>query len=182
MRHRVVGHTFGRKHTARKSLIKGLMASLVEHGRIKTTLAKAKEVRRHIEKAITLGKKGDLNSRRLLISRVGSEGAVQTIMGDLSKRFESRPGGYTRVLKMGLRPGDQAPMALIEFVDFKLPELDDQQEKSSEKSTEKKDKAQAKKVALAAKQAKVRAKKQAEKKKKIRKIQAKSRRINRTKK
>ena len=177
MRHRVVGHTFGRKHTARKALIKGLMASLVEHGRIKTTLAKAKEVRRHIEKAITLGKKGDLSSRRLLISRVGSEDAVKTIMGDLSKRFETRPGGYTRVLKVGLRPGDQAPMALIEFVDYELPEQSD----GSEKSAEKQAKAEAKKAAAQAKLAKARAKKQADKKKRVRKIQAKSRRLNRSK-
>jgi large subunit ribosomal protein L17 len=94
------------------------MVSLVEHGRIKTTVVKAKELKRHIEKAITLGKKDDLATRRLLMSRIPNETTVNTIVTDISKRFAARPGGYTRVIKIGRRPGDASEMAFIEFVDY----------------------------------------------------------------
>lgn len=94
------------------------MVSLVEHGRIKTTVDKAKELRRHIEPAITLGKKNDLGSRRLLLSRLNNQSAVNTIMTDISPRFKNRAGGYTRIIKIGRRPGDTAEMAFIEFVDY----------------------------------------------------------------
>jgi large subunit ribosomal protein L17 len=109
---------FSRKSGPRKALLKGIMTSLVEHGRITTTVDRAKEVRRHVEKLITLGKKGDLATRRLLLSRMPNEGAVATIIDDLSVRFKTRPGGYTRVIKIGRRPGDTAEMAFLEFVDF----------------------------------------------------------------
>ncbi len=99
-------------------MLRGLMINLVEHGRITTTVEKAKELRRHIEKAITMGKKGDLNSRRLLISRIANPGTVSAIISDISPRFQSRPGGYTRIIKIGRRPGDTAEMAFIEFVDY----------------------------------------------------------------
>jgi large subunit ribosomal protein L17 len=99
-------------------LIKGLVCSLVEHGRIKTTLAKAKELRRHVEKAITVGKRPGLATRRLLISRLGSKSASKAIVEDISGRFSERAGGYTRIIKIGKRPGDSAEMAFIEFVDF----------------------------------------------------------------
>jgi large subunit ribosomal protein L17 len=122
MGHKVIKHSYGRKDGPRRALYKGLIISLVEHGRIKTTLSKAKEIRRHAEKAVTLGKKGDLNSRRLLISRLGNIDAANKIISDISVRFMKRPGGYTRVIKAGLRPGDMAPMAILEFVDYKLPE------------------------------------------------------------
>lgn len=122
MRHQSRKHSFSRSTDARAALIKGLVISLVENGRIKTTLTKAKELRRHVEKAVTLGKKADLSTRRLLIARYGSENAADILVTDLSKRFAQRPGGYTRIMKVGLRPGDKSPMALIEFVDYKLPE------------------------------------------------------------
>lgn len=109
---------FSRKFTARKALFRGLIVSLVEHGRIKTTVDKAKEIRRHVEKAITLGKKGDLATRRLLTSRIANEGTVDTILTDISKRMMDRPGGYTRIIKIGRRPGDTAEMAFLEFVDY----------------------------------------------------------------
>src|SRR5688572_29946928 len=127
MGHNVVKHGFGRKMSARAALFKGLVASLVEHGRIRTTLSKAKEIRKHAERAVTLGKKGDLNSRRLLISRVGSAALAEKLIGDVSKRFAKRAGGYTRIVKMGLRPGDMAPMALLEFVDYELPAQSDKE-------------------------------------------------------
>jgi large subunit ribosomal protein L17 len=109
---------FSRKFNARKALLRGLMISLVEHERIATTVVKAKEVRRHIEKAITLGRRDNLTARRELISTIANEGTVQKIMSDLSPRFASRPGGYTRIIKIGRRPGDTSEMAFIEFVDY----------------------------------------------------------------
>lgn len=116
--HRRNTQYFSRAFGPRKALIRGLMTSLVEHGRIKTTVARAKEVRRHIEKAITVGKKGDVATRRLLLTRIPSVEIVNKIVTDISKRFETRPGGYTRVIKIGRRPGDTAEMAFLEFVDY----------------------------------------------------------------
>ena len=118
MRHRARVSTFGRKTGPRKALLRGLVTSLVEHGRIKTTLAKAKELRIHAEKAITVGKKEGLHARRLLLARYPNEKTVSTIMDDLAPRFKTRAGGYTRILKLGARPGDNAEMAFIEFVDY----------------------------------------------------------------
>lgn len=109
---------FSRKSGPRKALLRGLQMSLVEHGRISTTVDRAKETRRHIEKAITLGKKGDLATRRLLLAKLPNKDVVETIMTDLSVRFKARPGGYTRVIKIGRRPGDTAEMAFLEFVDY----------------------------------------------------------------
>lgn len=118
MRHRAQVKRFSRSPEARKALVRGLVTSLVEHERIKTTLPKAKELRRHVEKAITLGRKGDLATTRLLLSRYPNKDTVSKIVNDLSVRFKERPGGYTRILKLGNRPGDGAPMAFIEFVDY----------------------------------------------------------------
>ncbi len=119
MRHkRHISH-FGRKSGPRKALIRGLVSSLVEHGRIRTTVVKAKELRRHVERAVTLGKKGTLHARRVLLSRYPNESTVTSIINDLAPRFRERPGGYTRIIKVGHRPGDCAEMAMIEFVDHK---------------------------------------------------------------
>ncbi len=169
MRHKQHSHSFGRRGGARKALIKGLVISLVEHGRISTTLAKAKELKRHVERAVTLGKKADMSSRRLLASRFGSEKAAATIVNDISPRFKTRPGGYTRIIKAGLRPGDMAPMALIEFVDYKLPEA----AKGGE-TTVKGD-------AGAVKKAKARAEARAKHKKSVRTMKSNSRKLNRKK-
>lgn len=117
MRHNARVSTFGRKTGPRKALLRGLVTSLVEHGRIKTTLAKAKELRIHVEKAVTTGKKQSLHARRMLLARYPNDKTVATIMDDLAPRFKTRPGGYTRILKLGMRPGDCAEMAFIEFVD-----------------------------------------------------------------
>ena len=118
MRHRSATHSFNRRQGPRHALIRGLVISMVEHERIKTTLAKAREIRRHVEKAVTLGKTDNLNTRRILLSRYPNQEAVAKIMETLSPRFKARPGGYTRILKLGARPGDKAPMAFLEFVDF----------------------------------------------------------------
>ncbi len=114
---RLVKH-FSRKSGPRKALIRGLMTSLVEHGRIKTTVARAKEVRRHIERVVTLGKKGDLNSIRLVIARLANQDLGVDLVKNIAPRFKDRAGGYTRVIKIGRRPGDTAEMAFLEFVDF----------------------------------------------------------------
>ena len=94
------------------------MVSLVEHGRIKTTVSRAKELRRHIERVVTLGKKGDLNSIRLVISRLANQDLGLDLVKNIAPRFKDRDGGYTRVIKIGRRPGDTAEMAFLEFVDF----------------------------------------------------------------
>ena len=108
MRHRKQVKHFSRKPGARKALIRGLVTSLVEHERIRTTLPKAKELRRHVEKAITLGQDGSLHRRRNLLSKYPNEETVHKLMSDLSPRFKDRPGGYTRIMKLGPRPGDGA--------------------------------------------------------------------------
>ena len=166
MRHKVHSHSFNRRGGPRKALIKGLVISLVEHGRIRTTLAKAKELRRHIERAVTLGKKADVSSQRLLASRFGSEKAARSIVKDISPRFKTRNGGYTRVLKLNPRPGDMAPMAFIEFVDYKLPEVTKDGETKVKGDTEAKARGRTLYKANLAK------------KKSLRKIKAQSRRTN----
>jgi len=166
---RLVKH-FSRKSGPRKALLRGLMNSLVEHGRIKTTVVKAKEVRRHIEKAITLGKKGDLNSIRLLVSRLANQEAALSIVKNISPRFKEREGGYTRVIKIGRRPGDSAEMAFLEFVDY------DFKAKIAKSKTDKKEDKVAKKTESKLKKVSVIAKEKA--KKNVRKIQSKSRAYN----
>lgn len=181
MRHRAKTHSFSRRQGPRIALIRGLVYSLVEHGRIKTTLAKAKEVRRHVEKAITLGKKGTLHSRRLLESRYPNPGVVELISTDLRERFANRAGGYTRIIKIGRRSGDSSPVAYLEFVDYqpKGVEAAEPKEKASSKKTSAK-KASSKKTAS---KKKVTKKVSSEKaKKKTRKKQSTARKKSRSKK
>ncbi|MFN3455096.1 MAG: 50S ribosomal protein L17, partial [Pseudobdellovibrio sp.] len=166
---RLVKH-FSRKSGPRKALLRGLLNSLVEHGRIKTTVTRAKEVRRHIEKAVTLGKKGDLNSIRLLVSRLADKDSALEIVKNISPRFKERAGGYTRVIKIGRRPGDAAEMAFLEFVDYdykaKAPATTKAGKEKKEDKAAKKVESKAKKVAATTK---------AKAKKAVRKIQSKSR-------
>ncbi|MCB0384279.1 MAG: 50S ribosomal protein L17 [Bdellovibrionales bacterium] len=122
MRHKVNKATFGRKQGPRVALMRGLVNSLVMHGRIKTTLPKAKELRRYVERAVTMGKKGTIHARRTLASRYPNKDTVKALVDDLGVRFKSRPGGYTKIIKLGFRPGDKAEMAYIQFVDFTAPE------------------------------------------------------------
>lgn len=168
MRHRRKTKYFSRKFNARKALLRGLIVSLVEHGRIRTTVDKAKELKRHAEKAVTLGKKGDLAARRLLLSRLPNHSAVDKIMTDISPRMKTREGGYTRIIKLDRRPGDQAEMAFIEFVDYdfktsaKTATAPAKGKESAEAKKAKKDVSQAKKATkvLVAKQKKHRRKMQ----------------------
>jgi len=117
MRHRLSGRQLGRNSSHRKAMFRNMSASLVEHELIKTTLPKAKELRRVIEPLITLAKVDSVANRRLANARLQSKEAVGKLFSDLGKRYATRPGGYVRILKCGFRAGDKAPMAYVELVD-----------------------------------------------------------------
>lgn len=117
MRHRKHGRRLSRTTEHRKALLANLAQALVKHEQITTTLPKAKELRPVVEKLITLGKRGDLHARRLLIARTRSEATAAKIIDVLGPRYKERPGGYCRILKAGYRQGDDAPIAVIELVD-----------------------------------------------------------------
>ncbi len=117
MRHRQSGRKLNRTSSHRKSLFKNMSQALLKHEQIVTTLPKAKELKRVVEKLITLGKKGNLHSRRLAFNQIRDKDMVSKLFDNLAKRYSDRKGGYTRVLKAGFRYGDSAPMALIELLD-----------------------------------------------------------------
>jgi len=117
MRHRQSGRKLNRTSSHRKSLFKNMAQALLKHEQIVTTLPKAKELKRVVEKLITLGKKGNLHSRRLAFNQIRDKDMVSKLFDSLAKRYSDRKGGYTRVLKAGFRYGDSAPMAVIELVD-----------------------------------------------------------------
>ena len=117
MRHRLAGRKLGRTTTHRKAMLDNMAASLVKHEQIRTTLPKAKELRRVAEPLITLGKTPTLANRRLAFDRLRDRDVVTKLFDELGPRFKSRPGGYLRILKFGFRQGDAAPMALVELVD-----------------------------------------------------------------
>ena len=117
MRHRQSGRKLNRTSSHRKSLFKNMAQALLKHEQIVTTLPKAKELKRVVEKLITLGKKGNLHSRRLAFNQIRDNDMVSKLFDNLAKRYSDRNGGYTRVLKAGFRYGDSAPMAVIELVD-----------------------------------------------------------------
>ena len=117
MRHGYAHRKLGRTSAHRTAMFANMAASLIKHEQITTTLPKAKELRPFVEKLVTLAKKGDLHARRLAISRVRDVDQVGKLFSALGPRYQSRNGGYLRVLKAGFRHGDNAPMAVIEFVD-----------------------------------------------------------------
>ncbi len=117
MRHRKSGRKLGRNSSHRKAMFRNMATSLVRHETIKTTLPKAKELRRVIEPLITLAKEDDVAKRRLAFDRLRDKEAVGKLFNDLGPRFKDRPGGYLRILKTGPRPGDAAPMAIVQLVD-----------------------------------------------------------------
>jgi large subunit ribosomal protein L17 len=121
MRHRKSGRHLNRTSAHRKAMFKNMMCSLVEHEIIKTTLPKAKELRRFAEPVITLGKSDSVANRRLAFARLGSKEAVGKVFNELGPRYEGRPGGYLRIIKAGTRSGDAAPMAYVELVDRPEP-------------------------------------------------------------
>ena len=117
MRHRHSGRQLNRNSTHRKAMFKNMSASLFEHELIRTTVAKAKELRRTAEKLITLAKVDSVANRRLAYSRLRDRDAVTKLFNELGPRYANRPGGYLRILKCGFRTGDKAPMAYVELVD-----------------------------------------------------------------
>jgi large subunit ribosomal protein L17 len=117
MRHAKSGKKLGRDASHRRALYANLTGALITHGRIETTEAKAKAVRPYAEKLVTLGKRGDLHARRQAMAELRSNDVVHHLFSEVAPRFAERPGGYTRIVKLGPRQGDAAPMALLEFVD-----------------------------------------------------------------
>ena len=120
MRHGMSGRKFNRTSSHRKAMFSNMAAALIKHEQIKTTLPKAKDLRPIVEKLITLGKKGGLHNRRLAYAQLRDDVIVAKLFGPIAERYSQRPGGYTRVLKAGFRHGDNAAVAVIEFVDRDL--------------------------------------------------------------
>lgn len=118
MRHGMSGRKFNRTKEHRKAMFKNLAQALIKNEQIKTTLPKAKDLRPVVEKLITLAKRGGLHCRRQAVAQLQDQETVKKLMDQLGSRFASRAGGYTRIVKAGFRYGDNAPMAIIEFVDF----------------------------------------------------------------
>jgi large subunit ribosomal protein L17 len=117
MRHRNRGRKLGRTWSHRQAMLANMAMALVKHEQITTTLPKAKELRPFVEKLVTLGKRGDLHARRLILSKTRDRATAGKLIDVLAPRYDGRPGGYVRVLKAGFRYGDNAPLAVIEFVD-----------------------------------------------------------------
>lgn len=132
MRHRKSGRQLNRNSSHRKAMFKNMTASLIEHELIRTTLPKAKELRRVAEPLITLAKTDSVANRRLAFARIRNNAAVGKLFSELGPRYQERPGGYLRILKCGNRPGDNAPMAYVELVDRPVVEEDDFEEEAGE--------------------------------------------------
>ena len=132
MRHRKSGRKLNRNSSHRKAMFKNMSVSLLRHELIRTTLPKAKELRRVVEPLITLAKEDSVSKRRLAFARLRDRDIVTKLFGELGPRYKARPGGYMRILKCGFRDGDKAPMAIVELVD--RPEVED--EEVSEESEE----------------------------------------------
>ena len=120
MRHRKIGRKLGRDSSHRKAMFRNMAASLIEFESISTTLPKAKELRRTLEPLITLAKEDGVSRRRMAFNKLRNKIAVGKLFDEIGPRFKDRPGGYLRILKKGRRPGDSAPMALIQLTDFKI--------------------------------------------------------------
>ncbi len=117
MRHGFKGRRFSRSASHRKSMLANLSVSLLEHEQIVTTLPKAKDLRPIVEKLVTLGKRSDLHARRQVIAQIGNEDVVKRLFDTIAPRYANRNGGYLRIMKAGFRRGDNAPLAVIEFVE-----------------------------------------------------------------
>jgi len=132
MRHGKTGRKLNRNSSHRKAMFKNMSASLIEHEVIRTTVAKAKELRGVAEPLITLAKNDSVHNRRTAFARLGSKAAVGKLFSELGPRYQARPGGYIRILKNGYRPGDNAPMAIVELVDRPISEPANDAESAAE--------------------------------------------------
>jgi large subunit ribosomal protein L17 len=139
MQHNRAGRKLGRTTAHRRSLFRNQLSSLFTHERIQTTLPKAKDLRPLAEKMITLGKRGGLHARRLALRNLPDQAAVGKLFDDIAPRFKERVGGYTRILKLGRRPGDGAEMAILEFVDFDFAQRQAEKKVAAKAATEKKE-------------------------------------------
>ncbi len=120
MRHKKIGRRLGRDSSHRKAMFRNMAISLIEFESISTTLPKAKELRRTLEPLITLAKEDGVSRRRMAFNKLRNKSAVGKLFNEIGPRFKDRPGGYLRILKKGRRPGDSAPMALIQLTDFQI--------------------------------------------------------------
>ena len=120
MRHKKIGRRLGRDSSHRKAMFRNMAVSLIEHESISTTLSKAKELRRTLEPLITLAKEDGVSRRRRAFNKIRNRAAVGKLFNEIGPRFKDRPGGYLRILKKGSRPGDSAPMALIQLTDYEI--------------------------------------------------------------
>ncbi len=143
MRHQVRGRKLGRTSSHRRALLKSLATSLLKHKRIKTTVAKAKETRGFVEHLITKAKQNDLHAQRYVINYINDKEVVKELFGEIVPKIGSRPGGYTRVIKLGNRMGDAAEMAILELVDYNdviNAKAEEHKEKKEAKAKAKKEK------------------------------------------
>ena len=120
MRHKKIGRRLGGNSSHRKAMFRNMTVSLIEHESISTTLHKAKELRRTLEPLITLAKEDNVSKRRMAFNKIRDKAAVGKLFNEIGPRFKDRPGGYLRILKKGSRPGDSAPMALIQLTDYEI--------------------------------------------------------------
>ena len=132
MRHQKTGRKLSRPANHRRAMFKNMVTSLITHERLQTTDAKAKELRRLADKMITLGKRGDLHARRRAARLIGDKDALAKLFSELGPRYQDRAGGYTRIIKVGRRQGDDAPISLIELVDSGILDGVDTQAEASE--------------------------------------------------
>jgi large subunit ribosomal protein L17 len=139
MQHNRAGRKLGRTTAHRRSLFRNQLSSLFTHERITTTLHKAKELRPLAEKMVTLGKRGGLHARRLAVKSVPDKSAVKRLFDEIAPRFATRLGGYTRIMKLGRRPGDGAEMAILEFIDFDFAQRRAEKKVAEKASHEKKE-------------------------------------------
>ncbi|GBC78925.1 50S ribosomal protein L17 [bacterium HR09] len=137
MRHNRAGRKLGRVSEHRRALFRNQLLSLLQHERIITTLPKAKELRPIAERMVTLGRKNSVHARRLVNRWVSDRNLIKKLFSEIAPRFATRPGGYTRIVKLGPRKGDGAELAILEFVDYKLPEAKKSKEAKEEKAKEK---------------------------------------------
>ncbi|MCS5652139.1 MAG: 50S ribosomal protein L17 [Candidatus Marinimicrobia bacterium] len=128
MRHRKSGRKLGRKTGHRKAVMSNLASRLIEHKRIKTTEAKAKELRMFIEPLVTFARRGDLHARRQVLRKIPHKDIVSILFNDIGPVYTDRDGGYTRIIKLGFRDNDRAPVSMIEFVDFASEQLQKESE------------------------------------------------------
>jgi large subunit ribosomal protein L17 len=144
MRHQKNSRRLGRITSHRKAMFRNMATSLLDKSRIETTEIKAKELRRYVERMITLGKRGDLHARRQALAFLRSKDVVAKVFGEYAERFKDRPGGYTRIMKLGTRAGDNARMAIIELLDREAPKEKEAAKKRAEDGDKKEPKAKEK--------------------------------------